>query len=335
MLSLKKVGKDHLQILKQVRGIYYAFGGGLGHLTRSISIIRKLKKFKNLKLIAITNSPFFIYYEKEKIKYKLFSEKRKIEENVPEFIKNFKPDFIIIDTFSKGILNEVEEILIEKKFKKILVKRFTKESDLEFEIENYDLIIVCENFEYPKIQKVVFTSPILIRDWEEILNWKEAKKIFKISPEKKFVLGVTSSREDRVKNFFNLLLKIKKRLKNFEFELKISSPYKIEGNFKKFIFYYYPLFELIKGVDILIGDGSGYNLFYECLLSKTPAIFIPHIRKFDDQFMRSKNHCRANSPEELENLLIEKLRNNFRERENIYFENGAEKAVSYILSTLG
>lgn len=308
MLFLKKEKKKFLPTRK-VRGIYYAFGGGLGHLTRSIAILRKLKKIKNIEFIALTNSQFFSYYKKEDIKYHYFSNKKNLEKEVPEFIEDFRPDLLIVDNFPKGIIGELKNIVVKNKFKKILIKRFTKENDFEFENNNYDLIIICERYQYSEnSKKVIFTEPILIRDYDEILNCEEARKILKSSKDEKLILGVGSGNGERVENFFNLLVKIKKRIKFENIDLKLTSPYEIKrSESEKFIFNYYPLFEIIRGVDVIIGAG-GYNLFYECFVSKTPAIFIPQKRKFDDQFRRTYNYPCANSPEELENILIEKLK---------------------------
>jgi hypothetical protein len=328
-----------LREAEKPRILYYAFGGGLGHLTRSTALLRKLVSGGGSEILCLTNSPYHALYGREKIPYRNISKEdlpdlRTLKEWIRREIRSFRPNVLVVDTFPGGIVGELEEVLADGDLRKVLIRRRlrSRTTASESTLRTYHLCIECEErLERAKAENSLYVGPILVRDFNEILPFEQARRHLRAGESARLMLVVSSSRPERRNRIFRLLFKIWRRLEPPRPHIRFCTPSRplseIPGEFWIF---YYPLLELFRGIDLLVG-AAGCNLSSEVAATGLPSILLPEERRFDDQARRTEELGPPGSPEELEaavrNALAESGRNELSP-----FQNGATAAASAILN---
>ncbi len=93
--------------------LYYAFGGGLGHLCRSKSVIDTLHLPEH-EFIILTNSPYVnLVFKKAKIVQipaGYYNKKKELNQLIHSIIVDYKISDFYIDTFPGGIIGELNDL---------------------------------------------------------------------------------------------------------------------------------------------------------------------------------------------------------------------------------
>ncbi len=310
--------------------LYYACGGGLGHVTRAAAILRQLRRLGVADLLVMTNAVQPLPLKQEKLPcLHLPHPSSAFSDTVQETLHSCQPRVLVIDAFPAGIAGELTEILPDLTCRKVLVYRHLREvyrEELLTTTVGYDLLLCAEE---PVVQAAVpqrLCEPVLIRDAEERLPREQARARMGVMDERPIVLGVSSGDAEWQADFFALLAKIWRR-RSLDAHLRLASPQSGEH-----IQDHYPLLELFNGVDLLIG-ASGYNLFHEARACGVPAIFLPRHKRFDNQQWRARASLVADTPEALETLILNALARP-SSRHSVTYTNGAFIAARSIADLL-
>ncbi|HEY3415537.1 MAG TPA: hypothetical protein VGM23_01520, partial [Armatimonadota bacterium] len=312
--------------------LYYACGGGFGHVTRATAILRQLQHLGCRKLLAITNSrqPTPLIQQGIEFLSPETDAPAVLQALVLDTLDRYLPQVLVIDVFAHGILGEIGAMLPALSCRKVLVYRHLRENSMagmREALTQFDRVLLAEAPDEPLPAPTIACHSILIRDAEELLPRTAAKARLGVGADETVVLGVSSGGTAWTYDFFLLLQKAWRRLRPAA-QLRLAAPFPI-GSGPLFI-EHYPLLELFNGVDLVVG-ASGYNLFHEAQACGIPAIFLPQPRRFDDQRWRARAARTAGSPEELESQLRNALAAlPSREPADARYQNGALTAARAI-----
>ena len=285
-------------------------GAGLGHLTRTLAIARRLHRLQpDREIIFLTTSPainlimnegFTGYYLQSKMIYKeditANNWNSLLKEHLELISQLHDIDTIVFDG-ALPYASILQFIRGNTKIKKIWVKRgMAKEGtkDAREEKEAYfDKVIVPGESGIPKItfnDNKVMCDPIIYLDKEELLDREQVRKLFKVPQDKKLVyiqlgagkindinsdIGIIVAELRRRGDCMILLGEsiIGDRLDIYEEDIIIVKDY--------------PNSRYCNGFDYCI-SAVGYNSFHEMMYFNVPTIFIPNMNtKTDDQYLRA------------------------------------------------
>lgn len=303
---------------------YYAFGGGMGHATRAAAVLRQLRRAGLANLRVLTNSilPHPLAHEGIPIHPCTGSTREALAAEISQALTAHPPALFIVDVFPAGILGELETILPALPCPKVLIARHLRPAYQRREACCfYDTIIATEDTANLPGTRVVPCPPILIRDADELLPQVDARRRLGVYDEAPLVVAISTGEAAWEEDFLALVHKVWHRLGE-PGQLRVATPHARPGAIS-----HYPLFELMPGIDVIIGAG-GYNLFHESRAAGVPAIFLPQPRRYDDQHWRTQHTGLIDSPEALETALRHALT---QPRKHIAFTNGAALAAAEIM----
>jgi len=326
-------------------------GSGLGHLTRTHSIIRKLKTLFNGDLTVLTNSTYAPLFDFSPYTLHCIDTAKagapSVKETVEGYIRGFKPDIVVVDTFPRGLAGELAHFLPDLAAKKVLIERFLKVDYLrrfsvsDFINSNFDRVISVEPVTQHDDDKVptFLACPVLQRDCSELPSRDSARQILSITGQNRVILCVIERIQKKDASLYTLLCKIFSFIKPRGFELRFASVNKAdeeeeEEREKKELFtYHFPLIEVLPAADILIGP-SGYNLYYESKALSITSLYLPQKMMYDDQSKRAGDEGISDPDALLKRLsaLIDKARST--KKQQIDYTNEASRTASLIIELL-
>ena len=262
--------------------LYYAPGAGLGQLTRGLAILRRWKAHTRRSALLVTYSTFAPLASRQGVAIK------QIPGPEPEFleraVRRAKPKLLVVDTFPRGIVGEIAELIPSLPCPAVLIQRYLNPSYLrQFKVaaflgQHYRLAVrIADALELQTLsQRTVDVPPVTVREAREVpparsrsgwlfVNWGEGSE--------PYLEVAQEAARQRSK------------------ELRILGPAES-----------YPAVGWMPRAELVIAAG-GYSLFHEVALTATPAIFVPCRRMYDDQFGRTVNATNARTPEALRTLL--------------------------------
>lgn len=334
------------------RILFYAMGSGLGHLTRTHSIIRKLRALFNGELAVLTNSTYAPLFDFSPYTLHCIDTAKagapSVKETVEDYVKSFKPDILVVDTFPRGLAGELAHFLPDLAAKKVLIQRFLKEDYLrrfsvpDFIDNNFDMVISVEPVTQHNTDRVptVLACPVLQRDCSELLPRETAREHLNVTGQNRIILCVIERIQRKDASLYTLLCKIFSFIKPRGFELRFASINKAEEEEEEereknpLFTYHFPLIEVLPAVDILIGP-SGYNLYHESKALSITSLYLPQKMMYDDQSRRAGNEGISGPDALLERLssLIDKVRTS-KKKSQIEYTNEASRAASLIIDLL-
>jgi UDP:flavonoid glycosyltransferase YjiC (YdhE family) len=299
------------------RVLYYALGGGLGHLTRSIAVLRQVQRRLTPAVLAITNSPHAALYEAEGVPHTRLTQADgafagALAGRIRSTICEFEPDVLVVDAFPRGILGELPGVLPELRCPKVAILRRLRHEYVaqygvvDFVRSHYRRAVLVEGmpgaFADALGDVVIRVPPVLIRDVDELPSRTQAREALGLRDGERAVLGVGSGSPEKVRGLFRLLQKIRAR-SPVGFALRLATLNDLPSEpWAEFHVRHFPLMELLTGVDLVVG-AAGYNLYHETQALGVPAVFVPQERLYDEQLARASGSAVASSPSELERLM--------------------------------
>jgi hypothetical protein len=262
--------------------IYYAPGGGLGHLTRGIAILRQWRKRTGHPALLLSYSPHAPLARKEGISV------REIPGPDAGALKRILgragPQALVVDTFPRGIMGEMADLVPALDIPTILIQRYLNPAYLrQFNVTAfvgrfYRLVVRLADALPPQTlsQQTLDVPPVTIREAQELspvtqragwlfVDWGEGSEPFIQAAQE------AASRQGKT--------------------LHVVRPADS-----------YPAVDHMANHELVVGSG-GYNLYHEAALTGTPAIFVPGRRMYDDQFARTAAALQARSAAALGALL--------------------------------
>ena len=265
--------------------LYYAMGGGLGHLTRSLAILGKAPQFSGSVRLMTSSllTPMIIAYAPCPVDYvpgEYLSSMQKYVKFLQEYLQRYQIETIILDTFPVGIVGEWTRV--GRELPRILIARYLRwEAYLDRINNSYDpfpehtLVLEPLARGYHTIittysQAISLDAPIMLQEFEELSAAMPSKRGILIVHS-----GNLEEREELVKRAQD----------------KCNEWDQQEGNIEM-IFPergIYPAEQIIPRYSYII-SGAGYNMV--AMASQAPTtrkhFLHPFQRRFDDQVERLK-----------------------------------------------
>lgn len=262
--------------------LYYAPGGGLGHLTRAVAILRQWKRLTRRPSLLVTYSPFASLAAREGVAVKQIAGPE--PQLLKRMLRRVAPKVLVVDTFPRGIVGEIADLVPALECPAVLVQRYLNPSYvLQFKVtafvnQYYRLAVRIGDTLEPQTlsQRTVDVPPVTVREARELplgapragwlfVDWGEGSE--------PYAQAAVEAARQRGK------------------ELRVLR----RGE-------YFPAVELMVKAELAIGSG-GYNFFHEAALTGTPTIFVPCRRMYDDQFGRTAAAAHARTPGALRAML--------------------------------
>lgn len=322
----------------------YAFGSGLGHLTRVTSLLRELGNIVSGSYRVITNSPHFALCEKEGFCSQYIETKGKRPERVREALEqilfDFNPSLLVMDVFPFGMEGELKDFIAFAPYKKVLLYRYAKNVNFSETARHFDLVLCPEDFwteevHHDAFSDIFFVPPMLLRNSSELFTPCHAGEILKCAHEKFLVLAAHTGKPETFASFYETVCDALSEIKKEDVEIHFATPHAslLSRQGFKNVFSHYPLMDLFSGIDLLIG-AAGYNLFHEARVTQTPCIFLPQKQRFDNQFARALSANTALSRDDLKYKIKEAAAHGKRKAKIPDYENGAVTAARKIAGLL-
>lgn len=252
------------------RVLFYALGGGYGHVRRALNVIREFaSESQDLDWLLVCPQRCAHLIPTD-ISYLGVEEQPRetLSRFMGETLQSFRPHLVIVDTFPRGVLGELR---FPPGQRRVLLTRsvpleFYASPDVNKALWDYDEVFwtepkACEEWPGVEIDPVVSSSLSV----ERCSGGSRAR-----------VLGLGTSLyecRDELKAAFDIAFS------GPDFEARwIASDGWEPGLCSRF------------GDYDLIVSAAGYNTFYEILQAGTAALFVPQERRYDDQAGRVRAH---------------------------------------------
>lgn len=301
----------------------YSLGGGLGHLNRSLCLARAAIR-RNIKCTLLSNSEHIDFVRSTQTWQVEFApyinlvalpaslEAGAVREFVRDTMGNFPAGTFVVDTFPRGILGELVQILPGLgKEKCVLIARdlnaeYVKKFDIiSFVNQHYGLVIDPGDHSSSDLQQhCVRTEMWVTRNAEELRTSADVYTELGLKTVDNLLVLSCTGNEQEQDGFLNLIDPIKTAFpdlsiaamvpassvatgKNDEFAASTRSTAQRWGSIEHRISNW-PGIDYVAAASVVIG-AAGYNLVADCNATKTPLISIPQSKIYDRQDLRAKN----------------------------------------------
>jgi len=326
----------------EARVLFYCLGAGMGHLTRAAAILRKLRRLVSGDIAIITNSPFHYLLEIENLHIIYLKNLTEINEQtgslIRDIIEKINPELFIVDTYPEGIRKELLPLFNGRSCKRALLRRHLAPaiiSPCEMEAmakKYYDLVLDFESLPTLTHNGEIACHPLLIRDAEELLEPEMARDVLMGKTGEKVVLAVTTAEKQKSLEFLSMVEKAFSTIRHEEFVLRFASPYHFANVREDWhTIRYFPLFELFRGVDLLVAPTDNINVVHEATAMGMPALFIGEEEGKDFTTLPELQFQSGPPLDEVERKLREAMDSATKHvQEPPAFENRAQKAAAYL-----
>ncbi len=268
--------------------VFYAQGGGLGHLTRINTVVNTYKIPQN-EVIIMSPSVFSKYFEYQFIKLSWNASTNQWTEPLLNYIKNNKITALYIDAFPFGLKGEL--IPVYKQYPQLSYIYISRILKWEFYLKTVS----------PTMQPVFSKTLILEKLYDTHLNWikQQSKQLEKRElttyPDQKSVKFIKSPyiiiAHSGGKSDVQKLCKLVIDNENLDVDVSVIvfTQVDLKINHPKFKVYtnLYPISQYFKHAE-KIYTGCGFNSIQELKQHRNKHIVIPFEKLFDDQFFRSQ-----------------------------------------------
>lgn len=257
------------------RVLFYAFGGGHGHLTRTAHIRTELLSKVELQTLVLgppRTAPLPLGPNSTTPDIG----REALGRWVTERIESFKPDLVVVDTFPRGILGELR---LPAGIPSLLVTRwvnpaFYRSPGVHQAVSTYDQVCWVEPKSDPTFPGIR-CEPVMAP--ETPLPREKARELLE-ADERPLVLGLGSGPTGQQ---IELARKLQALAQTHHWDARWLSPALGTGRPQ--------LGKLLKGADLVL-SAAGYNSYYELLRAGVPALLLPQERLVDDQLRRAQGH---------------------------------------------
>ena len=272
-----------------MRVLYFTSGiTGSGRIVKGLSIGTALERRGiHDKFTILSSSPFASIIDRlgfNHVEIPLEDESELSEKNyrksaLYEWISSLNPDILIVNLQWFSLHSFIEDLQCKKIFlsRQVDDRFFTiplADGRISFKKEDYDLVLATEPFSSKiPVQQI---NPMIIRNRDEILSRKDARKRLNLHGSKKVCLFAFNGKPGEFED-------IKKRysyLKDSGYTMVYTTNY--HGGL-------FPTVDYFNAFDLII-CGAGYNSFWEAKYFGKEAVFVPVQRRFEDQ-QRRINEC--------------------------------------------
>lgn len=258
--------------------LFYALGGGTGHLNRAYALARHLKALRtDLTPLILTSAPIVPPLIQEGIS--ILRVPSPTEHHaaglgpgwVQHLVKDYQPQVLLVDSHSNGVWQELEALWPQLQAKKIFLRR--------------DERIPPPGLPYDQSWLLTEQADGLVvnRARRELKSRREALALLKAHADLPVVAVVHNGPAPETQSLF---LQVYLALKDQPLQLRlISLQPPAQAELMPLWLSYFPLSELLVGIDLILG-GGGYNLVTESRVFGKRALFWAFDRPLDQQALR-------------------------------------------------
>ena len=265
------------------RVLYYALGGGHGHVLRGLAVLSRLGHG------ALVGPPALAPWAATLgVEYVTPASARWFAEVEP-------PEIVITDVFPRGVIAELTPLL-ERATAAWLVARRVREDyylhpPVRAAIESrYERVLWCET-PPPALAglrvPVSRVDPVLLRP--PALARTEARRRLGVGADEPLILALGSGEAERQRLLCRLLAKIATRLgaalRFVSSDLAAWPP----------VVALFPAAAYLEAADVVV-TAAGYHAAWETALAGVPTVFVPQARAYDDQGWRARERTRGGVP---------------------------------------
>ena len=298
--------------------LYYALGGGLGHLTRALAIGRHFRRRTADPFLILTNCAETARIHEPADLLQLTpapeADAPALGELVRELVAAVRPAVLAVDAFPAGILGELAPVLPSLPTRRVAVLRRLQSRWVErwgladLLPSAYDAVALVEpGAALPGAApglRCVETPPVLVRDADELLSPSEVRHRLGHPGDGPLVGAVVTGARPADQGLLGVARRATLAVAP-EAAVRFLTPHPGGMPAGEYAFHF-PLLEWLPALDLVIGP-AGYNLCHETAALGTPVVFVPQPRLYDDQWARVEGRPVARSPQELEQRIRELL----------------------------
>jgi len=275
--------------------VYYALGGGLGHLTRTVSLARQLAAKWTGRHRVLANTEFrqaatALVATEPRLELTLVPRERDTPAArrwVVEWLNEVRPTYLSVDTFPRGIGGELANWLGQAdcptpRSQRWLVSRPLPTTYVEsfevrdFVVEHFARVVTPgETSLLANLVETLETSPFLLRNHDELPSLEQAARGLGVSPESGAALLVASGTHDEVRRWSAWYDELARRWPCDLPPLRFVCPRDITltgyDEAARGIVSPVPLIDCLPAVRLVLG-AAGYNLSHETRTLGIPAI---------------------------------------------------------------
>jgi len=271
--------------------LYYALGGGLGHITRAIAVLHTLRVREKVIIVSSVNDaalellPSNIRLVKPPATTQ--GNTRKLAAYIQQLIDEHRPSELIVDSFPLGIQGELKNIVytgIRTYLARLLVwDRYSKVTGNQFYIFNQTFILepLHEDHRYIVDRISETLSPL------ELTDPPQNKPLPPLEDLQEHWLVLHAGPDEEVDDLITYAKQIRK-IEQKQNPLSLVTPSVINKWAHQSVKHmsYYPAHVLMPHVDKII-TACGFNTMRQANVYKDKHHFFPFARRFDDQYFRA------------------------------------------------
>ncbi len=335
--------------------LYYALGGGLGHVVRAVSVARQVSRQAAtgtrgpIRQRILVNTPFQRSARQlvadlpgaELVSLCSHSSPDDARRFVRQQLSSSEPACLVVDTFPRGLGGEwpavfahwdcVPRVLISRQLPTDYVERF----DLfAFVCRHYDRVLVPgESSPFERLPNAVRLDPFLIRSANERLAVGEMRRLLRLKGEPTCVLFVGTGTPEECRATADLARCVLATWSSELPPIRLAWPIDVPIPFPAdWIVHTLPLIDVLPLVGVVVGN-AGYNLAHEAQALRVPAVLIARQRLYDDQSLRASLQDGNTDLTAIRELILEQL--TAPRAPETAWSNGAESAAQRVLELVG
>jgi len=270
--------------------LYYALGGGHGHVLRGLAVLSRLGHGTLLGPSAL--APWAAALGVAYVSPPAAGARE-------WFAACPAPALLVVDVFPRGVVAELTPLLERAPAAWLVARRVREDYYLHPPVRatlesRYERVLWCET-PPPALADLAVDAtplpPILLRP--RALDRAEARRRLGVTPGEPLILALGSGDPERQRLLCRLLVKIAARrgaaLRFVSSELEAAPP----------VVALFPAAAWLDAADVVV-TAAGYHAVHETALAGVPTVLVPQARAYDDQRWRAREGVVATDPDALE-----------------------------------
>ena len=277
--------------------LYYARGGGHGHVLRGLAVLSRLGSGTLLgpPALAPWAAALGVTYVSPPA-----------DDEAAWFAAQPAPALLVVDVFPRGVVAELTPLLERAPAAWLVARRVRDDYYLHPPVRaaiesRYERVLWCEAPPDALVALAVRATrlpPVLLRP--PALGREEARRRLGVAAGEPLILALGSGDVERQRQLGRLLARIAARrgaaLRFVSHELAPVEP----------VVALFPAAAWLEAADVVV-TAAGYHAFHETALAGVPVVLVPQARVYDDQRWRARGGVVASDPAALETAIARLL----------------------------
>lgn len=284
--------------------LIYALGNGWGHLNRAVALARVAAHQRPV--VVLTNSPYLpqVAIALGQMSSPFPLELRSLPLGAPSVRRAWvqqqcrtQAECLIVDTFPRGIVGELIDVLPQLAIPKVLVHRDLNPQYLEKKpvtpgAAGYDLILMPgdgTDLPFAHLPQAQQTPPWLVRRASELPDRMVMRSHLGILPHQSLILVCATGQGAEAPVFGRLTAELSAQIRHHQPPaavrcLAAACP---PGCPPELWCRHWPGLDYLQGADVVV-SGAGYNIVHECRALGLPLVALAFPRTYDRQRHRAQ-----------------------------------------------